>query len=59
MGSDGAKGLLSMKNAGARTIGQDEASCIVYGMPKIAYDIGAVERQVPLNKVANTILSLI
>jgi two-component system chemotaxis response regulator CheB len=59
MGSDGAKGLLSMKNAGARTIGQDEASCIVYGMPKIAHDIGAVERQVPLSKVANTILSLI
>lgn len=59
MGGDGAKGLLSMRNAGARTIGQDEASSVVYGMPKIAYDIGAVERQVPLNKVANTILSSI
>lgn len=59
MGSDGAKGLLSMKNAGARTVGQDEASCIVYGMPKVAHDIGAVERQVPLDRVANTILSLI
>ncbi|MCX6051470.1 MAG: chemotaxis response regulator protein-glutamate methylesterase [Campylobacterales bacterium] len=57
MGGDGAKGLLAMKNAGARTIGQDEASCVVYGMPKIAYDIGAVERQVPLSKVAHAILS--
>ncbi len=59
MGSDGAKGLLSMKNAGARTVGQDESSSIVYGMPKVAHDIGAVERQVPLERVANTILSLI
>ncbi len=59
MGSDGAKGLLSMKNAGARTIGQDEASCVVYGMPKIAYDMGAVEKQVPLNMVAKNILSSI
>jgi two-component system chemotaxis response regulator CheB len=59
MGSDGAKGLLNMRNAGARTIGQDEASCVVYGMPKIAYDIGAVEKQVPLSKVANSILSCI
>lgn len=59
MGGDGAKGLLSMKNAGARTIGQDEASCVVYGMPKIAYTIGAVEKQVPLDKIANSILSCI
>ena len=57
MGGDGAKGLLHMRNAGAKTIGQDEASCVVYGMPKIAYDIGAVERQVPLDKVAQSILA--
>jgi two-component system chemotaxis response regulator CheB len=57
MGGDGAKGLLTMRNAGARTIGQDEASCVVYGMPKIAFDIGAVERQVPLSKVSHAILS--
>ena len=45
MGNDGAKGLLSMRRAGARTIGQDEQSCVVYGMPKVAYEIGgAVER---------------
>ncbi|MDD2652543.1 MAG: chemotaxis response regulator protein-glutamate methylesterase [Sulfurimonas sp.] len=59
MGGDGAKGLLAMKNAGARTIGQDEASCVVYGMPKVAYEIGAVEKQLPLNKVANGIISFI
>lgn len=59
MGADGAKGLLAMKNAGARTIGQDEASCVVYGMPKVAYDIGAVDKQVPLSKVANSILASI
>ncbi len=43
MGGDGAKGLLAMRRAGARTIGQDESTCIVYGMPKVAYDLGAVE----------------
>ena len=59
MGSDGAKGLLAMKNAGARTIGQDEMSCVVYGMPKVAYEIGGVEKQVALNKVAMTIVSSI
>lgn len=54
MGGDGAKGLLAMKNAGAQTIGQDEASCVVYGMPKVAYDIGAVQYRMTL-----TALSLI
>src|SRR3989339_85203 len=52
MGGDGARGLLAMRNAGAKTIGQDEASCIVYGMPKVAYDLGAVEKQLPLQNVA-------
>lgn len=55
MGSDGAKGLLAMKKAGARTIGQDEKSCIVYGMPKAAYDMGAVDWQVPLDQIAQKI----
>lgn len=45
MGGDGAEGLLEMRKAGARTIGQDEKSCVVYGMPKVAYEIGAVEYQ--------------
>ncbi len=52
MGGDGAKGLLSMRAAGAKTIGQDEASCVVYGMPKVAYDIGAVEHQERLTDIA-------
>lgn len=52
MGGDGAKGLLAMRNAGARTIGQDESTCVVYGMPKVAYDLGAVEYQEKLSDIA-------
>lgn len=59
MGGDGAKGLLAMRNAGARTIGQDEASCVVYGMPKVAYELGAVENQLTLSKIANAILAVL
>ncbi len=59
MGSDGAKGLLSMKKAGARTIGQDKQTCVVYGMPKVAYDMGAVDYQVPLGQIANKIYYII
>lgn len=51
MGYDGAKGLLAMRRRGARTIGQDEQSCVVYGMPKVAYEIGAVERQTSLQNI--------
>ena len=59
MGSDGAKGLLAMRNAGARTIGQDEKTCIVYGMPKVAYDIGAVQYQMELSSITNKIYGLL
>jgi two-component system chemotaxis response regulator CheB len=59
MGSDGAKGLLSMRKRGARTIGQDEGSSVVYGMPKVALEIGAVEKQVSLDNMAQTIYSII
>ncbi len=52
MGGDGAKGLLEMRKAGARTIGQDESTCVVYGMPKVAYDIGAVEYQKKITDIA-------
>lgn len=55
MGCDGAEGLLDMLRCGARTIGQDQSSSVVYGMPKAAYEIGAVEKQVPLEKIAATI----
>lgn len=59
MGGDGARGLLAMRNAGAKTIGQDEPSCVVYGMPKVAYELGAVEKQLSLYKIANGILEFI
>lgn len=59
MGADGAKGLLAMRKAGAKTIGQNEASCVVYGMPKIAYDSGAVEKQVSLAQIPSAILSYV
>ncbi|ADN09022.1 protein-glutamate methylesterase/protein-glutamine glutaminase [Sulfurimonas autotrophica] len=55
MGDDGATGLLKMKNAGAATYAQDERSCIVYGMPKQAVDIGAVISSLTLGEIANLI----
>lgn len=59
MGGDGAKGLLAMRNAGAKTIGQDEASCVVYGMPKVAYDLGAVQHQLSVTAIAGKVYSLL
>ena len=58
MGRDGAAGLMSMKQAGARTLGQDESSCVVYGMPRVAFEIGAVEKQVGLSRMGPAILNL-
>lgn len=58
MGSDGAKGLLAMKQAGAYTIGQDEKTCVVYGMPKVAYELGAVDYQVSLEQIAQKLYYL-
>ena len=57
MGGDGAKGLLRMKDAGAYTIAQDEASCVVFGMPKEAIKLGAAETVRPLNDIAAHILN--
>lgn len=57
MGRDGADGLLAMRRAGARTIGQDEATCVVYGMPKVAAQIGAVEQVLPLDRIADAVLA--
>jgi two-component system chemotaxis response regulator CheB len=56
MGKDGAIGLLEMRRAGASTIGQDEASCVVYGMPKAAHDCGATEIELPIGKIAQQVL---
>jgi len=52
MGDDGAKGLLEMKEAGARTAAQDEKSCIVFGMPKVAISLGAADKVLPLDQLA-------
>ena len=56
MGGDGAEGLLSMRKAGARTIGQDEATSTVYGMPRVAFELGAVETQLPLEEIGPAII---
>ncbi len=58
MGDDGAKGLLEMKEAGAKTIAQDEKSCIVFGMPKEAIKLGGADIIVPLEQITNQVLNL-
>lgn len=57
MGYDGAKGILAMKKKGALTLGQDEQSCVVYGMPKVAYDLGAISKQASLNAIPDLVMS--
>ena len=59
MGKDGAQGLLRMRQAGARTFGQGEASCVVYGMPREAFLIGAVEEQCSLDEMARRVVGAI
>ncbi|QRM20526.1 chemotaxis-specific protein-glutamate methyltransferase CheB [Dechloromonas sp. TW-R-39-2] len=59
MGKDGAQGLLRMRQAGARTFGQDEASCVVYGMPREAFVVGAVEEQCSLDDMAKRVLQAV
>ncbi|HEY6918257.1 MAG TPA: chemotaxis protein CheB [Tabrizicola sp.] len=58
MGQDGAAGLLDLRRAGAVTIGQDQASSVVYGMPKVAWEIGAVQTQLPIDRIAPEILRI-
>jgi two-component system chemotaxis response regulator CheB len=55
MGDDGARGLKAMRDAGARTLGQDERTCVVYGMPKVAQEVGAVQRELPLDQIPGAI----
>lgn len=57
MGSDGADQMLRLRQAGARTFGQDEQTSLVYGMPKVAYELGAVEQQLPLKQIASAMLA--
>jgi two-component system chemotaxis response regulator CheB len=59
MGGDGARGMLKMKEAGAKTIAQDEASCVVFGMPKEAIKMGAAERILPLEQISQEVTRLI
>ncbi|HZJ76315.1 MAG TPA: chemotaxis response regulator protein-glutamate methylesterase [Oscillospiraceae bacterium] len=58
MGCDGAKGLFSMREKGARTIGQDEKSSVIYGMPRAAFNIGAVEKQLSLVDIPKMLCAL-
>lgn len=58
MGRDGARGMLQLRNSGARTLGQNRASCIVYGMPKVAKEIGAVQRELPLGLIGPELISM-
>jgi two-component system chemotaxis response regulator CheB len=59
MGSDGASGLRALKHAGARTLAQDRATCVVFGMPKAAFETGCVDQVVPLDAMAQEILQSI
>jgi two-component system chemotaxis response regulator CheB len=56
MGDDGARGMKEMKDAGAYNIGQDEATSVVYGMPKEAFKLGGVDSVVPLQNIAREVL---
>ena len=57
MGSDGANGLLNMRRSGAHTVAQDEASSVVYGMPREAIDLGAAEKVVHISDMAKTMIN--
>ncbi|MBN2299174.1 MAG: chemotaxis response regulator protein-glutamate methylesterase [Deltaproteobacteria bacterium] len=59
MGDDGARGLKEMKDAGAFTIAQDEDTCVVFGMPKVAIDMGAVNKVLPLGSIAQFVMNMI
>jgi two-component system chemotaxis response regulator CheB len=59
MGRDGARGLLQMRGAGARTVAQDEASCVVYGMPKAAVEVEAVDEVLDLAAMPNRLVRLV
>jgi len=59
MGADGARGLSIMHSSGSINIGQDEESCVVYGMPKAAYLLGCIDEQLPLSKIPNKIIQLV
>jgi two-component system chemotaxis response regulator CheB len=59
MGADGAEGMQMMRQAGARTIAQDKESCVVFGMPAVAIELGAAEQILPVNKIAAAIIRML
>jgi two-component system chemotaxis response regulator CheB len=59
MGSDGAEGMKAMADAGAKNIAQDEASCVVFGMPRVAYQKGGAQELVSLGEIPKKIISLL
>ncbi len=59
MGKDGAQGLLSLKNAGAITMAQDEASCVVFGMPRVAIELGATNNVIPLENMSSALIKAV
>lgn len=59
MGRDGAQGMLELKNLGCPTIGQDQDTCVVYGMPRAAYELGGVDVELPLDKISNGLLDVL
>jgi two-component system chemotaxis response regulator CheB len=59
MGGDGAEGLLALRETGAHTIAQDEASCVVFGMPAVAIELGAAEQILPADKIAAAVMKLV
>jgi two-component system chemotaxis response regulator CheB len=59
MGSDGAAGMLAMRQAGARNLAQDEETSVVFGMPKVAYERGGAERLLPLDRIAPAVIDLL
>jgi two-component system chemotaxis response regulator CheB len=59
MGEDGARGLLALRNAGSKTFAQDEKTCVVYGMPRKAFEAGGVQKQVALGDIATHIVKCV
>jgi two-component system chemotaxis response regulator CheB len=57
MGDDGARGMKEMHDAGAQTVAEDESTCVVFGMPKVAIDLGGVDRAVPLDRIPQEIIA--
>jgi two-component system chemotaxis response regulator CheB len=59
MGADGADGMLAMRRAGARTLAQDQATSVVFGMPKVAFERGGAERLLPIERIPAEVLNLL